>query len=236
MKALTIVIFCVALSASAISADLPGALFFDDFSGDLSAWDLENAQYWSIHDGWLDVDVPDVDYTFAKAFAGSMEWTDYRFEYDLMGVKNSAKICYFRYHDETKGYFLNVRGPVGPENDPGALRLFELNGLNKWPHGSWTLLKKVPFITQLGTTYHITIDVIGPEIVVYVDGIERLRYTDPVTPVLDGRIGFAGFTGANFNHGNHVRWDNVAVSSLVPVKARGTTWGSLKSRYNGSEE
>jgi len=204
-------------------------LFSDDFSGGLSAWTLENPSYWSIVNGWLDVDMPTAPNVFAKALAGDASWTDYRLEYDVVGMVESSKISYFRYHDETKGYFLNVRGYVAGEGDPGAIRLFKLNGNEQWDWGSWTLQKQVPFITPLGTVFHVKIQLIGPEIVVYVDGVEKLRYVDTVAPVFSGKIGFAGFTGADY--GNHVRWDNVVVSGLGAVPVESRTWGAIKSLY-----
>jgi len=89
----------------------------------------------------------------------------------------------------------------------------------------------VPYINPLGTVYHIAIHAIGPEIIVYVNGAEAIRYLDLDSPGLSGRIGFAGFTGANFYNGIHVRWDNVTVDSLLPIPVEHTTWGRLKSLY-----
>ena len=105
-------------------------LFQDDFSNGINNWTLESSAYWSIVDGWLDVNMPNDDYTFAKAFAGDINWIDYLFDFDILGIKNSAKICYFRYQNENTGYFLNFRGPVPAENDPGAVRLFRLDKTN----------------------------------------------------------------------------------------------------------
>src|SRR5688572_15170540 len=135
MRLLTIFTFVIALSTAAAA----GTLFQDDCSN-LSQWSLENASYWSVTDGRLDVNIPSVDYTFARAIAGDQNWADYRFDFDVMGLKESAKICYFRYHDSTKGYFLNFRSAVEAEGDPGAVRLFRLNNKGYWAHGSWDLL------------------------------------------------------------------------------------------------
>lgn len=71
-------------------------VFQDDFSGDMSAWEIQSPSYWSVVDGWADVDIASVQYTFAKAFAGNVNWADYRFEFDVVGLKASSKICYFR--------------------------------------------------------------------------------------------------------------------------------------------
>ena len=73
-----LIVVCTVIVANPASTS---ALFKDDFSGSLSAWELQNPGYWSIVNGWLDVDIPSISYTFAKAFAGDISWTDYRFEF-----------------------------------------------------------------------------------------------------------------------------------------------------------
>lgn len=206
-------------------------LFTEEFSAGYSAWDLENSSYWSVVSGAFDVDMPDQRYQFAKAFAGDPAWDNYTFEFDVMGLKHSSKICYFRYQNSTTGYFLNFRGPVPDEGDDGALRLFKLDNMNRWNWGSWTFLTATPFISVLNTWYRVKIELNGPEIVVYVDNIEYIRYVDMSAPVLTGRIGFAGFTGANPYAGNHVRFDNVIVAGFQTVPVREESWGAIKALW-----
>ena len=207
-------------------------VFQDDFSMGMNAWEIDSPSYWSVVDGWADVDIPSMPYTFAKAFAGNVNWTDYRFDFDVMGLKDSSKICYFRYQTDTKGYMLNFRGPVPEEGDPGAVRLFRLlpEPSAQWPWGNWRLLVAVPYVNDVNVGYHVSIEVMGPDITVFVNGDEVLHYVDSDDPVLNGRIGLAGFTGANFGGGNHVRWDNVVVSILA-VPSSPTTWGRVKALY-----
>ncbi len=227
MKRITISMLFASLLASVATA---GTLLQDDFSGGLEQWTLENSAYWSVIDGVLDVDIPSVDYTFARAIGGNVNWTDYRFDFDVVGLKESSKICYFRYHDVTKGYFLNFRSAVPAEGDPGAVRLFRLTEGPGWPWGSWHLLAAVPYVNQQGTWYHVTVEVIGNAITVLIDHSQVLYYLDTDDPILDGRVGLAGFTGANFEQGQHVQFDNVLVSSpTVPTKS--TTWGAVKALY-----
>lgn len=189
-------------------------LFQDDFSNGLGQWTLENASDWSTPVGVLDVNMPSVAYTFARAIAGDVNWKNYRFDFDVNGLVGSEKICYFRYSDPTEGYMLNFRSAVPAENDPGAVRLFRLNSGPGWPWGSWDLLKAVPFVHQQGTWHHVTVSVVGPNITVSIDGARVLHYVDTEAPVLTGGIGLAGFTGANFEGGQRVQFDNVRVGTI----------------------
>jgi hypothetical protein len=229
-----IVFFLLVVLAVPLSAH---TLFQDDFSAGLGHWALDNADYWSSPNGVADVAIPNMDYTFARAIAGDDNWTDYRFDFDVMGLQESAKICYFRYHDPTQGYMLNFRGAVPAEGDPGAVRLFRLNGdlmspknPAYWPWGSWDLLLAEPYVSDQGTWYHVSVSVIGPEITVFINGAQVLHYIDTDAPVLTGRIGLAGFTGANTEGGQHVQFDNVVV--YVPVlRTEAATWGKVKALY-----
>ena len=180
-----------------------GVLFQDDFSTGMGAWELDSPSCWFVLDGWLDVSIPSTPYTFAKAFAGNVGWTDYQFEFDLLGVRGPNKICYFRYQGETSGYMLNFRGPVPAEGDPGALRLFRLcaDPVSQWPWGCWNLLEAVPYPHDAGIRYHISVEAAGPEITISVDGVVVLDYTDITAPVRHGRIGLAGFTGGDSEGG-----------------------------------
>lgn len=192
-------------------------LFKEDFSSGLGQWTLESPSYWSTPNGVLDVNIPSVSYTFARAIAGDENWTNYRFDFDVEGLVGSEKICYVRYHDETQGYMLNFRSAVPAEGDPGAVRLFRLNDqpYQSWgsrgARGGWDLLTAVPYLHHQGSWYHVTVSVAGPNITVSIDGAQVIDYVDTDAPVLTGRIGLAGFTGANFEGGQHVQFDNVQV-------------------------
>jgi len=231
---LLVVFVLLAFLAVPVSAQI---LFQDDFSAGLGQWTLESGDYWSNPDGVADVTIPSVDYTFARAVAGDENWTDYRFDFDVVGLQESAKICYFRYHDPTQGYMLNFRSAVPVEGDPGAVRLFRLNGdlltsknPSFWPWGSWDLLLAEPYVNQQGMWYHVSVSAFGPDITVYINGAQVLHYVDTDAPVFTGRIGLAGFTGANVEGGQHVQFDNVRV--YVPtVATQPTTWGRVKALY-----
>jgi len=98
------------------------------------------------------------------------------------------------------------------------VRLFRLTEGPGWPWGSWHLLLAVPYIHQQGTWYHVTVEVVGPDITVSINHVPILHYFDTDDPVLEGGIGLVGFTGANFEGGEHVQFDNVLVSTpTVPA-------------------
>ena len=87
-----------------------------------------------------------------------------------------------------------------------------------------------PYVNQQGMWYHVSVSAFGPDITVYINGAQVLHYVDTDAPVFTGRIGLAGFTGANVEGGQHVQFDNVRV--YVPtVATQPTTWGRVKALY-----
>jgi hypothetical protein len=147
--------------------------------------------------------------------------------FTLGRISNVNAFCYLRYQDDTQGYFINFRGPVPAEgNDPGAVRLLKLDDENRWTWGSWQVITASSFPNTNDEVHDIDIDVIGAAITVFVDGAELLSWQDP-TPVLSGRIGLAGFTGATAGN-SHNKWDNVVVTDLTGVAAKATSWSRIK--------
>lgn len=155
-------------TASFVINNEPGVLFFDDFSGDLSAWSIQGTA--QIEEGVLHV-YPE---SAAGVKAGT-EWTDYKAE-------TTGKI-----KDSRDWSCLLVR------LDPVALRGYSMGFNNhniriwKWVEGSPIELWDEPRDHELDIWYKLKIVCCGDKIDFYENEILIYSYVDP-EPSLQGTV------------------------------------------------
>ena len=163
----------------------------DDFSGNLNKWvDTTNC---TISNGQLTV--TDNEY-IRSAIGGGSNWSNYTFEADVK-VTNGAAGLVFRAVDNNNFYMWQLNA--------GTSKLRP----HKLVNGNYTVIKEINTSISLNTTYHVKIEVIGPQIKTYIDG--NLVDTTIDTTFSKGNIGFreADAEAAVI--------DNVVVSDIPPL-------------------
>ncbi len=81
---------------------------------------------------------------------------------------------------------------------------YQVLALVKWPDGGF--VRVVPCGVKLKEEQKVAARVEGPEVVVRVDGVEKLRWTDTFLPLTQGSVGLGVSSGAKVSfHGVHVK-------------------------------
>jgi hypothetical protein len=197
-------------------------LFSDNFEdGDTTGWT-------SVTGSWT---VPTVDTnkmlssgsqtttSLITANAGS-SWTDYTYEAKVeMGITNANAGIVFRVQDANNYYMYRIN------SSNQKLELYKsVNGL-------MTIVTSTPFAAQEKLSYNVKVVVEGNKISCYVDGELKMGWTNPVTELTTGGIGFrttsmgVHFDDAivnpivrlndNFEDGNMTGWTPVSGSWSV---------------------
>jgi hypothetical protein len=176
------------------------ALFADDFSsGSLSGWRTDSlASTWTVHDGLLRADLPDVKQAHSFLFAGDSTWTDYAIDFDVCGMRGVDKgvgVRVFQKH----GLGVDLRG--GEHQDV-------LLYATKFPVGSG----KAP--NANGSWHHVRVAIMGNSCRVTVDGrvvVDKgnLRFKPPAR----GGIVLAAYAGGVGEC--TVYYDNIVVTPLA---------------------
>lgn len=171
-----------------------GVLFADDFSGDLARWTPDRPGVWSLEQGALRAELPDVKQQRSLAWAGDSTWKDYALDFD---------VCMPRGID--KGAVVRARGDLGIGIDVrGGTYQDVLAYVREWPIGRATAL------TADGAWTHVHIEVKGDRLRVAVNGVARLDR--PIVRAKHGRIAMAAYTGGGGQC--TVYYDNVIVTAL----------------------
>jgi hypothetical protein len=176
------------------------ALFVDDFSGDsLKGWHADSlARAWSIQNGVLRGDLPDVKQAHSFLFVGDSTWTDYALDFDVCGMrgvdKGAAVHVYHRH-----GLGVDLRGP--DHNDV-------LVYLDHLPVGSGKVEN------ANGVWHHMRIEIHGKAFRVLVDGTLVVdHHLKLKSPPHGGGIVLAAYAGGMAQC--TVYYDNVAVTPLA---------------------
>lgn len=171
-----------------------GVLFSDDFSGDLSRWESDSTQAWTVWRRMLRADLPDRKQARSFLYAGSAGWRDYALEFDVCGMRGVDKGGAIRVQGTT-GFAIDLRG--GTYQDVVA-------HIRQWPVG------KARVTNANGTWSHVRIEARGDRFRVYVNGELEIERVDARCPA--GRMALAAYTGGTAKC--TVYYDNVVVTKL----------------------
>jgi hypothetical protein len=178
-----------------------GVLFADDFSDGLRAWSPDQPGVWSIRQGALRADLPDGRQLRSFIYAGSVTWTDYALDVDVLGIRGVDKGVVVRIEDES-GIGVDLRGPG--YHDLVVHR-------REWPMG------RVPVDNGNGVWHHLRMEARGNRYRVWVDGTLRFDKADPRNVRPRGRFALAAYTGGTGQC--TVYYDNVVVTALRQLAA-----------------
>jgi hypothetical protein len=114
----------------------------------------------------------------AIACVGDSTWTDYSYEakINVATVNGNAGIL-FRYTDASNYYMLRL-------NDSG-----DKVQLYKCISGTLTLLSEVALSISTSQYYTLKVDVKGNNVMGYVDGVQKINWTNSVSQLTSGKIG-----------------------------------------------
>ena len=178
-------------------------LFADDFSSDsLRGWRADSAAAaWSVRDGMLRGELPDVKQAHSFLTAGDSTWTDYAVDFDVCGMRGVDKGLGVRVKDK-HGLGIDLRGP--PHNDVLAY-------LNRLPVGSGKV------VNANGEWHHVRVEVWGSHYRVSVDGhAVAEKHLLVKRPAHEGGIALAAYAGGVAEC--TVYYDNVVVTPLAADK------------------
>jgi hypothetical protein len=188
-------------SAPKFAVPRAGALFAEDFSDGLRAWTPDQPGVWSIRQGSLRADLPDGRQLRSFIYAGSVSWTDYALDVDVLGMRGVDKGAVVRVEDES-GIGIDLRGPG--YHDLVIHR-------REWPMG------RVPVDNANGVWHHLRVEARAGRCRVWVDGALRIEKTDARNLRPRGRIALAAYTGGTGQC--TVYYDNVVVTALRHAEA-----------------
>jgi len=171
-----------------------GVLFADDFSNDLSRWESDSSETWTVWRGLLRADLPDRKQARSFLYAGSESWRDYALDFDVCGMRGVDKGGVIRVQNTT-GFAIDLRG--GTYQDIVA-------HIREWPVG------KARVTNANGTWSHVRMEARGERFRVYVNGERLIERNDSRRPA--GRIALAAYTGGVGKC--TVYYDNVVVTAL----------------------
>ena len=118
----------------------------------------------------------------AECYTGDLAWTDYSYEAEVIPQLGEDHLIQFRVQGGIRSYAAGFAAN-------GRLALYKNdNGYN--------VLAETPCAWFPGESYLIRVSAKGNRYRVYIDGKERLAYTDEERPYLNGQIGFANFNGS----------------------------------------
>ncbi|TSD04773.1 MAG: hypothetical protein Athens071412_648 [Parcubacteria group bacterium Athens0714_12] len=146
-------------------------LFQDDFNdGNADGWEVVSGsqENWRVENGKYIVHVEGYD-SNSGSVAGDINWDDYIFEVEVMGIEGIDKAIEFRYVDENNMYRINLRSFV-----IGAKDLV----LTKIENGQDEILKNINFYNLLNKWYRFKIVVKNNNIKIYIDDELLIDYDD----------------------------------------------------------
>jgi len=166
-------------------------LLEEDFADAVTGWTPQLSSTWEVNGGVYKVAAPGQYGAFAQYDAGAV-WTDYEFSTEVITSTGYSWVgIVFRSQDYKNNYHIRFLN--------GKIYLYKfVDGTRTEPNsaqrGSYTV----------GNTYNVKVTVKGSNIVVSIDGVEKMNITD--TQFSSGTIGFYSASGASF--------DNVKVIDL----------------------
>lgn len=208
MKKLTALILSIFASVFfflfSSKAVLAAPLFQDDF---------EDGNYngWTVHGGsWTVKEISGSKRfgtkviptsTVVESTAGSVSWTDYIYELDMVALDGADKNIIFRVIDANNKYEVHM------------VSGYNTICLGRWINGSyWDTCKYWPFSN--GIIYHLKAVLLGTSIKFYVNDQLAIDFNDTGSSITSGKIGLRVGTGAVAP--SEVYFDNILVTSLEP--------------------
>ncbi|HEY0827609.1 MAG TPA: family 16 glycoside hydrolase [Bacilli bacterium] len=157
----------------------PGTLLQDDFEdGDAVGWTTVGGS-WSIATDGTKVYSQISTSGTAIAYAGDSSWVDYTYQAKVkLNSTNGNVGILFRYADASNFYMFRL-------NDNGnKVELYKSVG------GTLTLLSSVANTVNTGQFYTLKAVVTGNNVKGYLDGVEKINWTNGTTQLSSGKIGF----------------------------------------------
>jgi chitodextrinase len=154
-------------------------LFQDDFEdGDAAGWTAVSGT-WSVATDGTNVYSQTSTSGEAIAYAGNSTWTDYTYEakVKLNTSFGNAGLVY-RYADASNFYMFRLN------NNGGKVELYKRVG------GTFTLVASAAQTVSIGQFYTLKVVTTGNNMIGYVDGVEKINWTDSVAELSSGQIGF----------------------------------------------
>jgi hypothetical protein len=169
-------------------------LFQDDYEdGDAAGWTAVSGTWGVAIDG-TNVYSQTSTSGEAIAYAGTGAWTDYTYEakVKLNTSYGNAGLVY-RYADASNFYMFRLN------NNGGKVELYKRVG------GTFTLVASAAQTVSIGQWYTLKVVVNGNHTIGYVDGVEKIDWTNSVAELGSGKIGFRMSSSA-------ATFDDVAVT------------------------
>jgi len=139
---------------------------------------------------------------------GDSTWRNYDYQVDVKGNAGVDKVVNFRLQDANHWYGLNLRAGSGP-GGAGEILLTK-----RTDAGLPDLLASAPAANTNGNWYTLKVQCVDETFHVFVNGVERITYTDTADIYYSGGIGLTCYTGA-FGSCD-VSFDNVLVTDPYP--------------------
>ncbi|MGW3955771.1 3-keto-disaccharide hydrolase [Streptomyces sp. NPDC004752] len=173
----------------------PTVLFSDDFEdGNAQGWVTSGGTWSVITDS---THVYDQSGTSGEilAGAGSDKWADYTLSARVKLVSTGGNVgVLFRYIDASNFYMFRLNDTTDAVE------------LHKRIAGTLTLVASTPLAVVPGQFTTLKTTVVGNTITGYVDGVQRISWTNPATELTTGKIGLR-------MHGTAARFDDIVVTS-----------------------
>lgn len=175
---------------------------WEEFEGPGGDWWVENEEYI----GTVLKGGPESPDTPSYSRAGNENWSDYRFDVNIMGDQGVDKLVLFRYHSFNETYAIKLISSW-PDWYGDKIALLK-NNLLTW-------VTSAPYVNKQGIWYKLSIRTQGSNIRVYInDSTEPIiDYTDESNPNLTGKIAllvWPGYYGGPWSR-TTVRFDDVLV-------------------------
>lgn len=177
----------------------PLDMFFDDFESGLNPlWIQSGDCSWEVSDGVVQSSTTGYDIGCALAILDST-WTDYVFEFDVLGDAGVEKAVVFRF-DGVQGYVFSIRSDW-------------ITGDEVYLHVTGNYYAQiVNFPSQNGTWYHVRITCRGNYILIQIDGTTVIDYVDAENSCPAGGIALSNWSGSAGVCS--VSFDNVSVTRI----------------------
>ncbi|MGO4182450.1 right-handed parallel beta-helix repeat-containing protein [Paenibacillus sp. TAF43_2] len=172
-------------------------LLSENFESSSGRWTVQSGN-WSVVTDSGSKKYRQTDYSGSLATAGIDSWSNYTLASDIQ-ISNTAG----------SGGFANLVFRVTDANNKYFVYIGNMHGIaiKKTIAGTQTVLASKAHTINVGTTYRVSVEVIGNQINLYVDGILQLSATDPAFTFSKGRIGLETYNAT-------VLYDNVILTEL----------------------
>ncbi len=188
-------------------------IFQDNFDdGDASGWlEINGTGEWKVIDGEYVGTVTLIrPERPALSFAGSREWDNYKFEFDVKSIKGVDKAAIFRYQDPGNFYIVNIRSmsQLAGGNDIVFQKIIDSHA---------QVIARIPYINYENTWYHIKIILNGPGVKIFINDELKINHTENENVLRNGKIGLIVWPGGHTNGEGDITtlvYDNVIVTKL----------------------